>query len=58
MTATDYERRYTIQRTAKAIDYHSEALGLIPEYEANASLRAVHAKALEEALEKMRELLA
>jgi len=52
-----YERRNQIQRVARAIDHHIEALSQIPEYEVNAPHRLVHENQLEKAIEEMKGLL-
>lgn len=52
-----YEKRYQIQRVAKSLDYHIEALRLIPEYDDNQSVRAVHEKHLNESINELRGLL-
>ena len=52
-----YERRNQIQRVARAIDHHIEALSQIPEYEVNAPHRLVHENQLAKAIEEMKGLL-
>lgn len=54
---TNYENRYRIQRIAHSIDYHISALGVIPKYEDNEPVRAMHVKHLEEVLAEMKGLL-
>jgi len=52
-----YERRNQIQRVARAIDHHIEALSQIPEYEVNAPHRLVHENLLAKAIEEMKGLI-
>jgi len=54
---TDDHKRYHIQRVASTIDHHITALRLIPQYEANDAVRAMHLKHLEEVLAEMKGLL-
>lgn len=51
------QKRYKLQSLCVSIDYNITALSLIPEYLDNQSIRSVHERELELAIEGIKELL-
>lgn len=51
------QKRHKLESLCAAINYNIQALTLIPEYPDNQSIRSVHARELEVAIEGIKELL-
>lgn len=51
------KKRYKLESLCAAITYNIQALTLIPEYPDNQSIRSVHERELEVAIEGIKELL-